>query len=477
MASCCRLALLLFYAWSHSGSCANLRADHRRRLDVKHGAKDLSGAHLSGAHLSGAHLSGAHLSGAHLSGAHLSVPDTLTEHMHTLYAKYARAGYTFKDGNTVRSFKAHWGFLGGRQVLTFNLTSLTLSEAVLSATLHFYTGHLPRTRRQVPLDVWSFGSDHVHALDHTHALGHVRFDVWAGREGVWQWRDITSAINQAKGRGQLLVGVELSSHRPPPYPPYILVFANDSAISDPDSLQRHHLPTADNAAHRHNSTKTPPPRHRRSVNLLSPLHNNELPEGDYPRQEHQGRNYPRQKHHRQEHQRQEYSGRDYPRQEQAGSDYPKHKVQKWEEPMTKPARRAKKKSSASGTQKGALLQFDERTLKKARRKWAEPRSCARRHLKVDFADIGWNDWIISPKSYDAFYCAGTCHFPMAKALKPSNHATIQSIVRAVGVVPGIPEPCCVPEKMSALSILFFDEQANVVLKVYPNMSVETCACR
>ncbi|KAJ0019054.1 hypothetical protein NQD34_006623 [Periophthalmus magnuspinnatus] len=425
MASCCRLALLLFYAWSHSGSCANLRADHRRRLDVKHGAKDLSGAHLSGAHLSGAHLSGAHLSGAHLSGAHLSgahlsVPDTLTEHMHTLYAKYARAGYTFKDGNTVRSFKAHWGFLGGRQVLTFNLTSLTLSEAVLSATLHFYTGHLPRTRRQVPLDVWSFGSDHVHALDHTHALGHVRFDVWAGREGVWQWRDITSAVNQAKGRGQLLVGVELSSHRPPPYPPYILVFANDSAISDPDSLQRHHLPTADNAAHRHNSTKTPPPRHRRSVNLLSPLHNNELPEGDYPRQElpegdylrqdHQGRNYPRQKHHRQEHQRQEYSGRDYPRQEQAG------------------------------TQKGALLQFDERTLKKARRKWAEPRSCARRHLK---------------------------------ALKPSNHATIQSIVRAVGVVPGIPEPCCVPEKMSALSILFFDEQANVVLKVYPNMSRQT----
>lgn len=64
-----------------------------------------------------------------------------------------------------------------------------------------------------------------------------------------------------------------------------------------------------------------------------------------------------------------------------------------------------------------------------------------------------------------------------KALKPSNHATIQSIVRAVGVVPGIPEPCCVPEKMSSLSILFFDEDKNVVLKVYPNMTVDSCACR
>jgi len=35
--------------------------------------------------------------------------DTMTEHMQMLYAKYNRAGYPFRDGNTVRSFKAHWG--------------------------------------------------------------------------------------------------------------------------------------------------------------------------------------------------------------------------------------------------------------------------------------------------------------------------------------------------------------------------------
>lgn len=35
--------------------------------------------------------------------------DTMTEHMQMLYAKYNRAGFPFKDGNTVRSFKAHWG--------------------------------------------------------------------------------------------------------------------------------------------------------------------------------------------------------------------------------------------------------------------------------------------------------------------------------------------------------------------------------
>ncbi|MEQ2201487.1 Growth/differentiation factor 10, partial [Xenoophorus captivus] len=60
---------------------------------------------------------------------------------------------------------------------------------------------------------------------------------------------------------------------------------------------------------------------------------------------------------------------------------------------------------------------------------------------------------------------------------PSNHATIQSIVRAVGIIPGVPEPCCVPDQMSPLSVLFLDPDKNMVLKVYPGMSVDTCGCR
>jgi bone morphogenetic protein 3/3B len=74
-------------------------------------------------------------------------------------------------------------------------------------------------------------------------------------------------------------------------------------------------------------------------------------------------------------------------------------------------------------------------------------------------------------------CELTLFLSHLQIVRPSNHATIQSIVRAVGIVPGIPEPCCVPDKMSSLGVLFLDENKNVVLKVYPNMSVETCACR
>lgn len=64
-----------------------------------------------------------------------------------------------------------------------------------------------------------------------------------------------------------------------------------------------------------------------------------------------------------------------------------------------------------------------------------------------------------------------------QVVRPSNHATIQSIVKAVGIIPGVPEPCCTPDKMNSLSVLFLDESRNVVLKIYPNMSVESCSCR
>ena len=42
------------------------------------------------------------------------------------------------------------------------------------------------------------------------------------------------------------------------------------------------------------------------------------------------------------------------------------------------------------------------------------RLCGKRRLVVDFADIGWSEWIISPKSFEAYYCSGQCPFPLAQ---------------------------------------------------------------
>jgi len=89
MSVSCRLAVLLLYGWTYLciGDCAMLKD----RL----AAKRLSDF--------------AHKSSKDADRDALSHQDTMTEHMQMLYAKYNQAGFPFKDGNTVRSFKAHWG--------------------------------------------------------------------------------------------------------------------------------------------------------------------------------------------------------------------------------------------------------------------------------------------------------------------------------------------------------------------------------
>lgn len=84
--------LVMLYGWSYLrvGYCAMLKTDastethvdFTHSMDKKHHVKE---------------------------DQDLLLQDTMTEHMQMLYTKYNQAGFPFKDGNTVRSFKAHWG--------------------------------------------------------------------------------------------------------------------------------------------------------------------------------------------------------------------------------------------------------------------------------------------------------------------------------------------------------------------------------
>ncbi|GBM86232.1 hypothetical protein AVEN_143876-1 [Araneus ventricosus] len=40
--------------------------------------------------------------------------------------------------------------------------------------------------------------------------------------------------------------------------------------------------------------------------------------------------------------------------------------------------------------------------------------CQKRKMVVSFSEIGWGDWIISPKTFDASYCSGVCPQPLKK---------------------------------------------------------------
>ncbi|XP_041469446.1 bone morphogenetic protein 2 [Lytechinus variegatus] len=103
-------------------------------------------------------------------------------------------------------------------------------------------------------------------------------------------------------------------------------------------------------------------------------------------------------------------------------------------------------------------------------------NCRRHPLYVDFSDVHWNDWIVAPAGYQAYYCHGECPFPLAEHLNTTNHAIVQTLVNSVNPAL-VPKACCVPTELSAISMLYLDEYEKVVLKNYQDMVVEGCGCR
>ncbi|XP_048416123.1 anti-dorsalizing morphogenic protein isoform X2 [Stegostoma tigrinum] len=102
--------------------------------------------------------------------------------------------------------------------------------------------------------------------------------------------------------------------------------------------------------------------------------------------------------------------------------------------------------------------------------------CQRHHLYVDFEEIGWSGWIISPRGYNAYHCKGACVFPLGKNMRPTNHATVQSIINALKLANDVASPCCIPDKLFSINLLYFDDDENVVLKQYDDMVAGSCGC-
>ncbi|XP_077481631.1 growth/differentiation factor 10 [Stigmatopora argus] len=365
--------------------------------------------------------------------------------MWRLYERYSKEPRRPREANTARSFTAVRGIFQGKEILQFNLSSVQDSEVILSASFHFFNKRQHRRRpgrlsvavRQRPPGPRILFLFHGMSPDSfsTRPLGNIT--VSSSKEGAWQSRDVTTAITQAGGgvitveshslqRGGLRRRENLFEDKTP----FLILYADDRAVDRPNgvvaTLQRYGAFPA--------GRDLPASTSRTRRELRFQIQTNEIPEVQL-------------------------------------DTLKNHQL--WRSTYFP----AKSQSSTGKTPGQELLDFDERTMKKARRRqWSPPRVCARRYLKVDFADIGWSEWVLAPKSFDAYYCAGSCGFPIPKVVRSSNHATIQSIVRAVGIVPGVPEACCVPEKLSALAVLFLDPEKNLVLKVYPGMSVDTCTC-
>lgn len=130
----------------------------------------------------------------------------------------------------------------------------------------------------------------------------------------------------------------------------------------------------------------------------------------------------------------------------------------------------------SGGEGGGKGGRNKRQPRRPTRRKNHDDTCRRHSLYVDFSDVGWDDWIVAPLGYDAYYCHGKCPFPLADHFNSTNHAVVQTLVNNMN--PGkVPKACCVPTQLDSVAMLYLNDQSTVVLKNYQEMTVVGCGCR
>uniref|UniRef100_A0A3B3B8W0 Growth/differentiation factor 10 n=1 Tax=Oryzias melastigma TaxID=30732 RepID=A0A3B3B8W0_ORYME len=385
--------------------------------------------------------------------------DVVSQHMYTLYDKYNKESH-LKEGNTVRSFKAIRESADHRMMYRLNLSSLQDSEVILSATFHFllhknlhpkpwFCKRLksPSCRFTEAPSINLLFSLESKLGSEGSFLSNVTFHPH--RRGVWQMKDVTQVIKEARNRGNLtlLVELDLRQHKKPDHSlsagrvPYLLLYANDKALAEPNSvatsLQRFDpFSEGGDLLHRANSSPfSSQGRLRREVSLHSePIQNNELPEVNYRPDGYKKHDLwktdwylalkPKPKSERKETKRKSYEDREVLTEAEIKiikTDNSAVKKVKDSTTVSNSRRRKneqrneRKKPRGSAKTHSPVLTFDEQTMRRARRRqWSgsQNRGCSRRNLRVDFADIGWSEWVIAPKAFEAYYCAGTCGFPL-----------------------------------------------------------------
>ncbi|CDW55077.1 TGF beta and TGFb propeptide domain containing pr otein [Trichuris trichiura] len=414
-----------------------------------------------------------------------------SKYMKELFEQYkANAGSSKVKGNIVRSISPTVGLMNGEAALIFNLNAIRSREAVIKAELHYHYGPRRRRSRRTPICL---------LLSPNGRKSEIKQVTW-DRSGQWLAYDVRNAVVSAvqswssqkawrEGAGNVSAPVSIA-----------VAFVGDALLVpyaakyfSPEKVLRHHAPfllvyseeaqlidrkqmlsavLADRQRKKLNS-----PRPKRAIQndnyfaysmandygIQSPTEEARFAQQVRAFQERgPAVLQPMRSNRRRGSNRFELNSKFEQKRQPFGAKYVKHNRSR---PPLKTREREEKEDKQVDEQATVVLL-----------KGSALQRCRKNNLLVDFRDIGWGEQIIAPKTFEAHYCAGSCQFPLSSISNPSNHAILQSIIHTIGLQPNVPQVCCSPDKMDSLTLLYFDEDQNVVLKTYPKMVVTSCGC-
>uniref|UniRef100_A0A146LIR5 Inhibin beta B chain n=3 Tax=Lygus hesperus TaxID=30085 RepID=A0A146LIR5_LYGHE len=102
--------------------------------------------------------------------------------------------------------------------------------------------------------------------------------------------------------------------------------------------------------------------------------------------------------------------------------------------------------------------------------------CCRESLQVSFKDIGWDDWVIQPTDYNAYFCKGTCANAATISLSKAPYHTIMRKYNLISHRHLDVIPCCTPARLSPLQVIYKDQNNTIFQRIIQDLTVESCGC-
>uniref|UniRef100_A0A286XLG3 Growth/differentiation factor 15 n=2 Tax=Cavia porcellus TaxID=10141 RepID=A0A286XLG3_CAVPO len=101
-----------------------------------------------------------------------------------------------------------------------------------------------------------------------------------------------------------------------------------------------------------------------------------------------------------------------------------------------------------------------------------PGRCCRLHtVRASLQDLGWTDWVLSPRELHVGICMGECPSLYRSA---NTHAQVKA--RLHGLKPdSVPAPCCVPSSYD-LVVLMHKTDGGIALHTYDDLIAKGCHC-
>ncbi|XP_052018634.1 growth/differentiation factor 15 [Apodemus sylvaticus] len=99
------------------------------------------------------------------------------------------------------------------------------------------------------------------------------------------------------------------------------------------------------------------------------------------------------------------------------------------------------------------------------------RCCHLETMQATLEDLGWSDWVLSPRQLQLSMCVGECPHLYRSA---NTHAQIKA--RLHGLQPDrVPAPCCVPSSYTPV-VLMHRTDSGVSLQTYDDLVARGCHC-